>query len=85
MNIHYWTAEEEAELRALFEQGVIYEAIANRFDLSRNAVIAKLHRMGLRRASVVRPKPAEPPIVPQRAGRSTLPPLPSLAKGNERG
>lgn len=51
-----WTAEKTEVLRAAFHEGLTASQIAERLGLpcTRNAVIGKLHRLGLRRGAVER-------------------------------
>ncbi len=79
-----WSAAEIAKLKKWRAAGVTYEEIATRLGRSRNAVRSKANDIGLpplrtpaelaRRRSPDAPAPE--PV--QRAGKTTLPPLPSL-------
>jgi GcrA cell cycle regulator len=67
-NIGTWTEERLKLLRELFDQGLTASMIAARIHVSRNAVIGKVHRLGLdRRGLPPRPKAT------QKAARSAKP------------
>jgi len=74
-----WNGTTIAELRRLWADGLPTEEIGRRLHLSKDAVIAKAHRLGL----AARPSPIRRDGIhrarPQRAGKTTLPPLGSLA------
>ena len=83
----YWTPEKVTDLKALWEQGYSAGRIAGVLgNISRNAVIGKLHRMGLPRRPQdknkqyhmkrVRTIPQNAPHRPSRARRLVLPPTP---------
>jgi GcrA cell cycle regulator len=44
-----WTADRIAELKRLFDEGLTCSQIAREIDVTRNAVIGKLSRLGLNR------------------------------------
>lgn len=45
-----WTDERIAQLKSLFDQGVSASNIASQLALTRNAVLGKIHRLGLSKA-----------------------------------
>lgn len=45
-----WTDERIAQLKSLFDQGVSASSIASQLALTRNAVLGKIHRLGLSKA-----------------------------------
>jgi GcrA cell cycle regulator len=49
-----WTAELEAKVRALWDEGHSTAQIGLRMGFSKNAVVGKAHRLGLSRASPIR-------------------------------
>ena len=51
VRVDLWNEEQTAELRRLFVDGNDPSAIAARVGRSRNAVIGRLHRLGLKRVS----------------------------------
>jgi GcrA cell cycle regulator len=84
-----WSSEMESRLRTLAAEGLSYGAIGREFGLSRNAVIAKAHRMNLpARPSPIVKSDALKPARRARGGKwawveapasSTLAPLPVVA------
>jgi GcrA cell cycle regulator len=63
---HGWNGDRIAELRRLHSDGVSAGQIARQFgDVSRSAVLGKLHRLGLKRD-----KPSEPQAMKLRSSRS---------------
>lgn len=77
-----WTEFEDAELSALWEDGLSTSEIGRRMFRSKNSVVGRAHRQDLpARASPIRARsdglPHKPPG--RRAGPHTLPPLPSVA------
>ncbi len=47
-----WTPELTAKLRVLFDEGVSFSHIASELAMTRNAVVGKCHRLGLRRLTI---------------------------------
>ena len=72
-----WSDEEREQLRRLHENGLSQDQIAAHLGRSKNSVSRQMVRMKLAPRS---PKthPIRAVIAPLRAGRTTLPPLPSL-------
>jgi GcrA cell cycle regulator len=84
-----WTAEELADLRRLWDEGLTAGQIGERLRRTRNSILGKVHRLKLpSRASPLgkpadsasaRPKAPKPPRAPKpaplRAGATTLPPI----------
>ncbi len=59
-----WTPERISALIALWEEGLTTSEIGNRLGVTKNAVVGKVHRLGLpKRQSPIR-KTAEKPAVP---------------------
>ena len=53
-----WTAEKIATLMALWEEGLTTSDIGDRLGITKNAVVGKVHRLGLpKRGSPIRAKP----------------------------
>ena len=85
-----WTEEKVQELRRLWDAGYSASAIGKQIALSKNAVIGKAHRLGLKprpspiKRSVVKPlpKPFEP-VAPV-AEPTPTPPMPVVAAPKER-
>jgi IS30 family transposase len=80
-----WTPADEKQLRQLREQGVSLDKIAKRIGRSHSAVVRKCRAMGLTNQTLhrVAPSPKATGDKPKhaavnRAGKTTLPPLPSL-------
>lgn len=73
-NSFAWTPESEAALRKLFSEGFSSSQIASQIGCpSRNAVIGKVHRLGiLRPAKVAKPTPAKVAAAPKKT--KALPP-----------
>ena len=72
-----WTEERLEQLKALWAEGLSITQIGLRIGVSRNAVVGKVHRMGLpkRQSPIVRsanPKRDERPIQRRRAVPLTL-------------
>lgn len=69
-----WTPEAEAALRKLYAEGLSSSQIAEQIGCpSRNAVIGKVHRLGiLRPAKVAKPSPAKGVAAPKKS--KALPP-----------
>ncbi len=86
-----WTEENVLELRRLWDAGYSASAIGKQIGLSKNAVIGKAHRLGLKprpspiKRSVVKPlpKPFEP-VVPVAADPTPSPPMPVVTPPKER-
>jgi hypothetical protein len=81
-----WTPADEKQLRQLREQGVSIDKIAKMIHRSHSAVTRKCRAMGLTNQTLHRVAPS-PKTTPSdeprtdaidRAGKTTLPPLPSL-------
>lgn len=69
-----WTTERTERLRSLVAQGASAAVIASEIGMTRNAVIGKCHRMGLKlKASSGRPKEGKP-YVRKRAAPRPRPP-----------
>ncbi len=47
-----WTPTLTAKLRVLFDQGLSFSHIASELAMSRNAVVGRCHRLGLRRLTI---------------------------------
>lgn len=62
MTTKEWTAQRTAALIALWDEGLTTRVIGGRLGVTKNAVVGKVHRLGLpRRASSPRPRqPVEP-------------------------
>jgi hypothetical protein len=81
-----WTPADEKQLRQLRQNGVSIERIAKKMDLSHSAVARKCRAMGLANKTLHQvarsPKAAlsdkRKTDKVHRAGKTTLPPLPSL-------
>jgi IS30 family transposase len=79
-----WTPAEEKQLRQLREKGVSLEEIAKMFPRSYSAVARKCRAMGLTNQTLRRVAPSPKAALSDRratvtrAGKTTLPPLPSL-------
>ena len=75
-----WTDAERLLLRRLRRQGVTLEAIAAALKRTRGSVQRQIVYLGLPKVEQRHAQHAEPEptAAPQRAGRTTLPPLPSL-------
>jgi GcrA cell cycle regulator len=65
-----WAAEDSALLKKLWASGLSAAQIAGRLGYSRNAVSAKLTRLGLRRGR--KPPTAKPRIVPVPKRKTSL-------------
>lgn len=53
-----WTAEKIATLMALWDEGLTTSDIGDRLGITKNAVVGKVHRLGLpKRGSPIRSKP----------------------------
>ncbi len=77
-----WTAEAIACLRVLWDEGGSTAEIGRRMRISKNAVVGKVHRLGLpRRPSPIRRDGSNPPrrTATPRVRGPGLPPLPSVA------
>lgn len=78
-----WTDEERAMLRRLRANGVGRVQIAVMMGRSKNSVSRQMQYLGLGVRNA--PRPAKPPKprrdTPNRAGKTTLEPLPSLRSG----
>ena len=81
-----WSDANVARLRALWAEGHSVAEIGRRMRISGNAVVGKADRLGLEaRPSPLRhAAPAKAAPIP-RAGRITLPPLPSLQQDDSNG
>lgn len=66
-----WTPQKIAHLKALWAEGRSAAHIGRRLDVSRNAVIGKIHRLGLERS--MPPPPVDPSIVQVDLDLSMLP------------
>ena len=79
-SMNFWTEEREAELRKLWTDGQSGGVIAKKLNISRNAIIGKVHRLGLpKRQSTCRIVriPARRKIAPARpAPAISVTPLP---------
>ena len=80
-----WTVEEVRLLRELADQGMTRREIAKRINRSMDSIGGKLRKLGVKGAPVNRTHGPGGRFQPQpklvhRAGRSTLPPLPSLSE-----
>ena len=69
-----WTDARVDKLRELWREGLSASAVAARLGVSRNAVIGKVHRLGLSKSGehdLARPKPVRPsrPKAPRRVAR----------------
>lgn len=80
-----WTDEERAMLRRLRANGVGTVQIAVMMGRSKNSITRQLRYLELGTRNVSRPgkPPAPRRDTPHRAGATTLPPLPSLAEGQD--
>lgn len=70
MNLQTWTPERVEQLRNFVVTGLTCSQIAAQIGVSRNAVIGKIHRLGLQ---PVRPPGAPGRVSPHRARRSRIP------------
>jgi GcrA cell cycle regulator len=60
-----WTAARIATLMALWNEGLSTSAIGGRLGITKNAVVGKVHRLGLpKRHAPARAKPPEKPRAP---------------------
>ena len=79
-----WTPAEEKQLRQLRKNGVSIEKIAKMIRRGYSAVARKCHAMGLTNPTLHRVAPSPKAALSDRratvtrAGKTTLPPLPSL-------
>jgi len=56
-----WTSERIAALIALWNEGLTTSEIGNRLGITKNAVVGKVHRLGLpKRGSPIKQKPQKP-------------------------
>jgi hypothetical protein len=85
-----WTDEERAMLRRLRQNGVGTVKIAVMMGRSKNSITRQLRYLELGTRNVPRPASPEAPERSSheagggiRAGKTTLPPLPSLAEGQD--
>ncbi len=68
-----WTQERVERLRILVDEGLSCAQIARKLDVSRNAIIGKLNRLGLARGRTkVVPRPSAPPTGAPRPGRPDI-------------
>lgn len=59
-----WTSERVNALRALWKEGLPTSEIGRRLGVTKNAVVGKVHRLGLaKRQSPIREKPQEVTII----------------------
>jgi hypothetical protein len=81
-----WTPADEKQLRQPREQGLSFDKIAKTIGRSRSAVVRKCRALGLTNQTQRRVAPSPKATlsdkheheVVHRAGKTTLPPLPSL-------
>jgi IS30 family transposase len=81
-----WTPADEKQLRQLREKGVSLDEIAKMFHRGHSAVARKCRAMGLTNQALRRVAPSPKAALSdkratdavKRAGKTTLPPLPSL-------
>ena len=75
-----WTEDNVATLRQLYDEGHSFTVIGRRLKTTKDAAHCKAKRLGFPpRGSPIHARPSgSPPKSPARAGKSTLPPLPSL-------
>jgi GcrA cell cycle regulator len=82
----FWTDETEARLARLWNEGRSSAEIARLMKTTKNAVVGRVHRLGLERrpSPIKRPEAGSrpralprAPAQPLAAGARTLPPLPS--------
>jgi hypothetical protein len=80
-----WTDEERALLRRLRANGVGLKAAAAMMGRSYHSIQRQVRYLGLqlRLPPDTRKVSGSKPAAPTRAGRTTLPPLPSLTEGQE--
>lgn len=79
-----WTDARVARLTELWREGLSASVVAQRLGVSRNAVIGKVHRLGLSKTGehkLARPKPSARPKAPRRTARgrpkaASRPPVP---------
>ena len=81
-----WSDANIARLRTLWAEGHSVAEIGRRMGVSKNAVVSNADRLGLdaRPSPIRRSAPAKAAPIP-RAGRTTLPPLPSLQQDDSNG
>jgi len=86
IELKLWTVEDVRRLREMAAEGKSRREMAKELHRSMDSVGGKLHKLGVvtkatpdysRHGAGGQFKPRAEPL-PQRAGRSTLPPLPSL-------
>jgi GcrA cell cycle regulator len=77
MSIETWTAERIAQLRQCIASGLTCSQAAAEIGVTRNAVIGKIHRLGL---SPARPAGAPARSCPPRARHPRLPPSSRLLR-----
>jgi GcrA cell cycle regulator len=76
-----WTDARVAKLTELWREGLSASMVAARLGVSRNAIIGKVHRLGLSKSGehdLARPKPVRPtrPKAPRRLARAHPKPAP---------
>lgn len=77
-----WTDARVAKLRDLWREGLSASTVAARLGVSRNAVIGKVHRLGLSKSGEhdsARPRLPARPKAPRRASRARPKPAPRPA------
>ncbi|MDR1477105.1 MAG: hypothetical protein LBI17_03185 [Rickettsiales bacterium] len=82
-----WTDKKIEKLRKLWEKGLSAAEIGKKLDFSKNAIVGKVHRLGLsNRNSPIKsasPKSAAPvrPVHPKPVKMTEIPPMRGTAKG----
>ena len=79
-----WTPDHIKTLMGLWEEGLPTSEIGRRLGVTKNAVVGKVHRLGLkkrqspiRQAAAGSAQPAKPKAAPKPAANSSTPPMPA--------
>jgi transposase len=78
-----WTDEERAMLRRLRANGLGLKAVATMMGRSYHSVTRQVRYLGLQLNLPPKPRPASPEPPKRVRGGASLPPLPSLAEGQD--
>ena len=75
---HHWTPEEDARLTIIWKEGKLSTAaMGAEFGVSKNSLVGRAHRIGLARASPIKPLQAgqqpKNPVIPRYTKKSNTP------------